>query len=122
MTRDIYIRTKSEVRRYVLGKQARPQTVIKKHLYRTDDMLMVSDRAANHQFVMYDIDGTQPYWGDLVNPDLTMAYTDIAKQSGKGQAVSKVSILNGMDPMWILYGIIGIVVIYAVLTGGVLSW
>lgn len=122
MTRDIYIRTKSEVRRYVLGRQARPQTVIRKHLYWTDDDVMVSDKASNHQFVMYDIEKTQPYWGGLVNPDLMMAYTDIAKQSGKNQAVSGVKLLNSIDPMLIVYGIVGIVIIYAVLTGGVVKW
>lgn len=122
MTRDIYIRTKSEIRRYVLGKQARPQTVIRKHLYRTDDAFMVSDKASNHQFVMYDMEGTQPYWAGPVNPDLTMAYTDIAKQSGKNQAVSGVKLLNSIDPMLIVYGIVGIVIVYAVLTGGVIKW
>lgn len=121
MTRDIYIRTKSEVRRYVLGKQVRPQTVIRKHLYRTDDTLMVSDKASNHQFVMYDIEQTQPYWAGLVDPDKTMAYTDIAKRSGKNQAVGRVSILNGMDPMWIIYGVIGAIIVYAVLTGGLFT-
>lgn len=119
MTRDIYIRTKSEVRRYVLGKNARPLTVIRKRLYRTDDELMVSDMASSHQFVMYDIDNTQPYYTGLVSPDLTMAYIDIAKQAGKNQAVSKIGILNGMDPMWIIYGIIGAVIVYAVAIGGI---
>lgn len=121
MTRDIYIRTKSEVRRYVLGKQARPQTVIRKHLYCTDDECMLSDKASNHQFCMYKIEGTQPFWGPLVDPDRQMAYIDIAKQSGKSQAVSGVKLLNSINPMLIIYGIVGMVVIYAVLTGGIIK-
>lgn len=120
MTRDLYIRTKSEIRRNVLGRQARPLTVLKRHLYRTDDQFMISDKASNHQFVMYDLEGTQPYYSDLLNPDLTMAYIDIAKQSGKSQAVSGVKLLNSINPMLIIYGIVGIVVIYAVLTGGII--
>lgn len=121
MTRDIYIRTKSEVRRYVLGKQARPETVIRKHLYRTDDALMVSDQYSNHQLVMYDIEQTQPYWSGPVDPDKTMAYTDIAKRAGKNQAVNKIGILNGLDPMWLIYGVIGAIIVYAVLTGGLFT-
>lgn len=121
MTRDLYIRTKSEVRRYVLGKNTRPLTVVRRRLYRTDDSLMISDMASDHQFVMYDIESTQPYYAPPVSPDLTMAYTDIAKQAGKNQAVSRLGFLSSMNPIWIVYGIVGIVIIYAVLTGGVIS-
>lgn len=83
---------------------------------------MVSDKSSNHQFIMYDVEQTQPYWAGLVNPDLTMAFIDIAKQSGKAQAVSRIGMLNSINPMWLLYGVIGAVVVYAVMTGGVLSW
>ena len=121
MTRDLYIRTKSEVRRYPLGKNTRPLTVVRRRLFRTDDSLMISDRERDHQFVMYDIESTQPCFGPLVSPDLTMAYTDIAKQAGKNQAVSKLGFLSTINPLWVLYGIIGAVIIYAVLTGGVIS-
>lgn len=120
MTRDIYIRTKSKVIRYRLGKATRPQTVVNQQLYRTDEMLMCADRNGDRQFVMYPIDGVTPYFVPKevldaagVNPDYTMAYNDIAKQANVGPA--KVS---SFAPHWILYGIIGAVVIYAVVTGG----
>lgn len=121
MTRDLYIRTKSEIRRYPLGKNVRPLTVVRHRLFRTDDALMISDTGSDHQLVMYDIESTQPYYQqDILSPDLTMAYTDIAKQAGRA-SVSRLSFLNTVNPMWIMYGIIGIVILYAVATGGVIS-
>lgn len=62
MTRDILIRTKSSVRRYTLGKDVRPLTVIGSRLYRTDESLMLRDRQSDGQFIMYDIDQTRPYY------------------------------------------------------------
>lgn len=121
MTRDIYIRTKSKVVRYRLGKAMRPQTVVGQQLYRTDEALMISDKNGDRQFIMYPIDGTVPYFVSPdtlasagVSPDYTMAYNDIAKQAN----VSPAKISN-FSPQWILYGIIGIVVLYAVILGGV---
>lgn len=73
MTRDLFIRTKSEVRRYSLKKNGRPQTVINHHLYCTDESLMQADRNADSQFVMYDVESTQAYWSPPVDPDLMMA-------------------------------------------------
>ena len=120
MTRDLYIRTKSEIRRHRLGKNVRPLTVINRRLYRTDDALMIADRSADHQFVMYDIDGTQPYYAKKVlSPDLTMAYTDIAKQAGKQQAVSKIGFLDGLKPSWLIYGVLAVIIVYAVIAGGI---
>ena len=121
MTRDLYIRTKSDISRYPFGKNVRPLTVVRHRLFRTDDALMISDTGSDHQLVMYDIESTQPYYQQgILSPDLTMAYTDIAKQAGR-VSVSKLGFLNTVNPMWIMYGIIGIVILYAVATGGVIS-
>lgn len=118
MTRDLFIRTKSEVRRYPLGKNVRPLTILNKRLYRTDERYMIADKASEHEWVMYPLDGTQPYYAtEIVSPDETMALCDIAKSGGK--AVTKLDMLNTISPMWILYGIIGFVIVYAVITGGI---
>ena len=121
MTRDIYIRTKSKVVRFRLGKAMRPQTVIGQQLYRTDEALMISDKNGDRQFIMYPIDGTVPYFVSAdtlaaagVSPDFTMAYNDIAKQANVGPA--KISTFN---PQWLIYGAIAIVILYAVAIGGV---
>lgn len=73
MTRDIYIRTKSRVRRYTLKDGGRPQTVINRHLYCTDESLFHSDMYADNQFVMYDLESTQAYWNGPISPDHIMA-------------------------------------------------
>jgi len=123
MTRDIYLRTKTEVRRYTLGKNGRPLTIVDGGLYRTDEKYMHASDSDDHEFVMYPRDGTQPYWQDsVIDPDETMAYTDIAKQASKKGAVNKLNWLNGVNPNWIIYGIVGGIIIFAVLTGGIVRW
>lgn len=118
MTRDLYIMTKSEIRRYVLKKNTRPLTVLNYRLYRTDDRLMIADRASNHQMVVYDLESTQPHFSGPVDPDETMAYIEIAKQSGKRAAVSKLGILNSIGSSWLMYGLVAAIVVYAIVTGG----
>ena len=119
MTRDIYIKTAVQVKRYTLGKNVRPLTIIEKRLYRTDERFMIASDASEHEFLMYDRDSTQPYWPpEMVSPDITMAYIDIAKRSGKNSAVTKMNWLNSAHGSWIIYGIVGCIVLYAVLTGG----
>lgn len=122
MARHLYIRTKTSVRCYALGKDVRPLTTVSKRLYRTDDCLMIADRESDNQFVMYDIDQTRPYFLErrpylirLVNPDKTFAYIDLIKQAGLG--ASKISIFSRIPAMYLLYGAIGIVIVYAVIAG-----
>lgn len=117
MTRDIYIRTKSRVRRYPLGKNVKPLTIIGRRLYRTDDSLMIADASSDHQLLMYDIDDTQPYFNEPLDPDVTMAMIDIAKSSG--DSPKRLGALSGMNPMWLVYGAIAVVVVYAVIAGGI---
>lgn len=117
MTRDLYIRTKTEVRRYPLGKNVRPLTIVTKRLFRTDERYMIASKDSDHEWVMYDLDGTQPYYApEIVSPDETMALCDIAKSGGK--AVTKLDAFNTINPMWLIYGIVGAIIVYAVVTGG----
>lgn len=122
MTRNVYIRTKTSVRRYALGKDVRPLTSIGQRLYRTDECLMMASSESDDQFIMYDIDQTRPYFIDgqpdlirSVNPDKTFAYIDVVKQAGTG--VSKLSWFSQIHAMYLLYGAIAIVIIYAVIAG-----
>lgn len=122
MSRDILIKTKSGVRRYTLGKNIRPLTVIGSRLYRTDESLMMKDRESDGEFVMYDIDQTRPYYLErhkwliaAVSADKTFAYIDTAKQAGTG--VSKLGWLSQIPAMYLLYGAVGIVIVYAVIAG-----
>lgn len=52
-----------------------------------------------------------------MNADKTFAYIDTAKQAGTG--VSKLGWLSQIKPMFLLYGAIAIVIIYAVIVGGI---
>lgn len=119
MTRDLFIRTKTEVRRYPLGKNVRPLTILNKRLYRTDERYMLADRHSDHEMVVYPLDGTQPYFApEMVSPDETMALCDIAKAGGK--AVTKLDVFNTINPMWLVYGVVAAILVYAVVTGGIM--
>lgn len=119
MTRYLVIRTKSEVTWLKISRNARPLTIWKGRLFRTDEMLMLRDRSGRNEFVMYDIDGTQPYGhGIRLNPDETMALIDIAK-TNKGRSVTKLDMLNSLDNKVYMYAIVGIVLVYALISGGI---
>lgn len=119
MTRYLVIRTKSSLLFLKISKNARPLTTWKQRIFRTDERFMVADRTGTDEFVMYDIDGTQPYGaGVKLNPDETMALIDVAR-ANKNKAVTKLDALNAMDSKIFLYGIIGIVILYALLSGGI---
>lgn len=120
MTRDILIRTRTSVRRYPLGKNVRPLTTLGRRLYRTDDAFMFASDCSDSSFIMYDIEGVQPYFYDgMISPDKTMAYTDIAKAAGS-RSVSRLGMFSGINPSWIVYGLVGAIIVYAVLTGGII--
>lgn len=117
MTRDIYIRTKTGVRRYPLTKNCDTLTIVNKGLYRTDEKFMRRDDSGDHEFIVYPANGIQPYFLDeIVDPDETMALLTLAKRA---RNIGKVSRLSGINPNWILYGMIGVVVIFTVITGGI---
>lgn len=119
MSRYLVIRTKNEVTFLKISRNARPLTVWKGRLFRTDEQLMVPDRTGRNEFVMYDIDGTQPYGiGARLDPDETMALIDIAKTNKKGGSVSKLDFFNQLDNKIYVYGIVFVVLIYALITGG----
>lgn len=119
MTRDLFITTKTSVKRYILGKNVKPLTIVRNRLYRTDENFMIASVSSDDQVVMYPIDGTQPFCvREFVDPDITMALIDVAK-SNKKQTVSKLDMLNSVNSkvwMWLL---IGGIVVFALLTGGI---
>ena len=119
MTRYLVIRTQSELVWLRISKNARPLTLWKGRLFRTDERLMVRDKAGKNELVLYDIDGIEPYGASIkVDPDETMALIDIAK-TNKGRSVSKIDALNRLDSKVYMYAIVGIVLVYALLTGGI---
>lgn len=119
MSRSLLIVTKGEIKRYVLGKDVRPMTRVRRRLYRTDEYLMIRNIIGEDEYVMYDIDSTQPYGNEkeYLDPDETMNYIAISK----GSKTKNVKTLGAISdkPEFILYGIVGIVVIFSLLTGGI---
>jgi hypothetical protein len=119
MSRSLLIVTKTEIKRYTLGKDTRPMTTVRKRLYRTDERLMLHNVAGEDEIIIYDVDSTQPYGSgkEYLDPDETMDLIDI----GKRARTKNVSHLSGINarPEWIIYGIVGILVVFSLLSGGI---
>lgn len=119
MTRSLLIVTKTEIKRYLLGKDTRPMTRVRRRLYRTDEHLMLKNLAADEEIVVYDVDSTQPYGNEdeYLDPDVTMCMIDIGKGS-KSKNVGTLSNLSSMNPQLLLYAIVGVLVVYSLISGG----
>lgn len=119
MSRSLLIVTKGEIKRYVLGKDVRPMTRVRRRLFRTDEHLMIRNIAGDDEYIIYDVDSTQPYGNEreYLDPDETMNYIAISK----GSKTKNVRTLGALSdkPELLLYGIVGIVVIFSLLTGGI---
>lgn len=88
-------------------------------LYNIDDGLMVSDQNSTNCYVIYDINGTQPYAGvqRFVDPNKTRALIDSAKAAGNRKKIW--ANLSGVD--WVKYLAfiaVGGSLLYAFLTNG----
>lgn len=120
MGRDLFIRTHTGVRRYILGKNVRPLAVVRNRLYRVDDALMCYNREGSDSFIMYDLDSTQPYGhGEPLDPDITLATIDVSKSNHKDGTKGILSAVSGLSTDKIMYIIIGIIVIWSLLSGGI---
>lgn len=120
MARQVAIQTKTDVHFYRVGRDARPLATIRKRLYDTSEQHMVVDAEGSMEMVLYDLDGTQPYGaGYKVDPDITMALIDSAKESGE-KPTSKVPtkwLKSLADNFGIL--IAGVLIIYALVNGAI---
>lgn len=119
IVRQIVIKTKTKIEFRNLGSNGRSLTAIGGRVYRTDEALMSPDLNSNREIVIYDLDGTQPYGnGDYLDPDVTMALIDIAR-SGNGKGVNRLGWLNSLDMKKVTPIIAVIVVVYALISGGI---
>lgn len=97
MTNDLLIIEGNTVKRYIMKKSAKPMTVVRQRLYRTDNRLKWRDKNSDSTFVIYDLDGIEP-WGidePFITPDETMALIDAGRPNKK----SNVGILDGIANM-----------------------
>ena len=111
--RFLFLKHKLTVRCLNIKKVARPLSQYHKRIFRTDEKLMCPDESGDFEFVMYDIDGTQPYGrGDLfLDPDRTMMDIDFMKSAQ--QKPAKLDGLFKSGPRIALTAIIAIVLVYA---------
>lgn len=120
MGRYIAILTKTQAKRYELGKDVRPLTTVRSRLYRTDEKynLKVADR--DETILPYPVDEYSPMSTtdtvEWISPDETMALIDIANASGS-HGINRLGILNELKPEWIIYGIVGVVIIASIIGG-----
>lgn len=120
MGRDLFILTKTGVQRYILGKNVRPLAVVRNRLFRVDDALMCYNRDASDSFVMYDLDGTQPYGhGTPLDPDITLATIDVSKSNRKDGTKGILGAVSNINGQTFIYLIVGVVVIWSLLSGGI---
>lgn len=118
--RCLYIETKSKVKRYVLGKNTKPLVLVQNRIYRCDEEFMIPSKTGGDEFVPYNIDSTQPRGaGVQVDTNKTMAYIRIARASKNNHSVSILGSLNQIPPKILLYILIGGIVIYSLLMGGI---
>ena len=119
MTRDLIILTKTSARRYILGKNTKPLTLVRNRLYRTDERFFIKSRTEADEIILYDVDETQPRGTtEYADPDETMAYIDIAK-SNKRENVSRLDSLNSIKPGTLMALLVVGLVVFSLLTGGV---
>lgn len=108
----LFVKYKLQVRVFNIAKAARPISQYRKRLFRTDEFLMCPSTDSEYEFVMYDIDGTQPYGKKLfLDPDRTMMNIDFMK-SAQGKPVKMDGLLKNGGRI-ALAAVVGIVLLYA---------
>lgn len=108
----LFLKYKLQVRCFNIAKAARPISQYRKRLFRTDEFLMCPSNDGEFEFVMYDIDGTQPYGKKLfLDPDRMMMNIDFLK-SAQGKPVKMDGFFKNGGRI-ALAAIVGIVLLYA---------
>lgn len=103
------------IKKYRLGTVGLPLTVVRKHLYRTDDQLFHKDLESDEAILFTELESTQAY-GDgetVIEPDDAIAILDTSYSSGK-KSVGYISLIIA-NPMLLVYGAVAIVIVLSVL-------
>lgn len=104
------------IKKYRLGAIGLPLTVVRKHLYRTDDELFHLDMESEECLLFTELESTQAL-GDgtkYVKPDDAIAILDTSYSSGKKGGVGYISMLIN-NPMLLIYGVVAIIILGSVL-------
>ena len=114
MRKAICIIEGGHIKKYRLGKVCLPLTVVRKHLYRTDDRFFHCNMETDECLLITDLESTQVY-GDgkeTIDPDDAIAILDTSNGSKKNIGFVNSFIQN---PMLFVYFGIGVVVIISAL-------
>ena len=104
--RYLFIKYKLQVRCLNIAKAARPLSCFRKRIYRTDEKIMCPSKTGDFEFIMYDLDGTQPYGRKLfLDPDVTMMNIDLMKSAhGKPANMDKFFKNGGRIALGVIVG------------------
>lgn len=117
MLKSIGIIEGRRIKRYYLGKNVLPLTVIRKHLYQTYDLFFHNDLDSDESIMFTTLESTQAF-GDgvlYIDPDDAIAILDTAP-SKRNRSVGFLSMFTN-NPMMFVYMAIGIVILFTVLGG-----
>lgn len=113
-SKELYLIEGTRIRRYKIGRNTKPIVLVRKRLYRVDDPLCVSTCDGRKTAAFYRLESTQSLgMGIYLDPDNTMAHTDVGR--GRKNATK----INEIKPELLLYGAIAVVIVFSVLTGGI---
>lgn len=103
---------------YRIKKGPRQMVTVAGRLYRLDDDLMVKDVRCDQSAAFYNIDSTQPILPMLasrpVDPDITRAYIDSAKNAGSTKTIW-ASLSSGNMTKWMTPLIVAVALAYGFL-------
>lgn len=113
MKKSIGIIEGRRIKRYYLGKNVLPLTVVRKHLYQTDDRFFHNDRASDESIMFTLLESTQAFGdGELyIDPDDALAVLDTAPSKNGNGSVGFISMFMN-NPMMFVYLGIGVVVVF----------
>lgn len=115
MKKSICVIEGRRVKKYRLGAITLPLTVVRKHLYPTNDKYFHRDMESEQAILLVELESTQPY-GDgtmTFDPDEAIAILDTSYSSGK-KGVGFISLVIN-NPMVLVYGAVAVVVLLTVL-------
>lgn len=99
------------IKRYNLGSMVLPMTVVRKHLFRTDERYFYIDRTNGESILFTDLESTQAYGNgnEYIDPNDTLALLDTAPTS-KNASVGHLSLLIE-NPMVLVYAAVAVVIL-----------
>ena len=100
------------IKKYNLSKIISPMTVVRKHLYRTDEQLFHLEKGGGDAIEFVDLESTQAYGDGMTysDPDETIAVLDTAPNlKGKVAVWNKLTDGGGMQIMYIAFALIAVI-------------